>query len=337
MEYLNIPQQKGLKPLPSSKPLPKYRISLEACEFNSISFQQSQWLKQFNNPLVFLHHYSNPQSNPTLFEKVEDKEWFANACANFITSNREIKHICPISQPTAFAFRVARGNDLPPFTCSLDKYRFLTNIIGAHAAAYKAIKKINPDIFVYVSHQWKIFKPYHSSIHPAYALELFISKFANKMYNTAFVEELKKHSDCFDRIALSLYPAVPFYYFVPIVDNLSENFDAEEMLETIKAIHKEFPNKEIIIAETGCNSPNSDIKNKFIDTLLYVCLKARRLGININGIYLWNHTDDIDYYWEWNKKPGSTNFGLFDKLDPNLTPEKTINQTGIYLKEIITG
>ncbi len=334
----------GLKNQLAAQNLPPYRLSLEASDVmkpNSIELdfdkihQQAAWLKQLGNPFTFFHHYSNPQTIPNLFEENWHTEWFANYCAEIVKASPELKYFCPISQPIAYAFRLAQQNNIPPFFSRLSATELFKNVIKAHIAAHDAIKTINPQAEIFISHQYKPFIPMHnSSLDPRYYLEKFICSIASKMYNDAFIDELKKHKNKFDGLALSVYPPVTFNMWQAIGDNCSGKIDEKHSLECIMKMHEAFPSKKIFIVETGCNHPDPKVRKNFIDMTLSICLQAKKLGANVCGVYFWGQTNDPDFYLEWNNPQGSCHFGFFDKLDVQ-SPTSSVNDAGLYLKEIL--
>lgn len=327
--------------------LPTYRISLEltdALSPNSLNFdaekldEQAQFITALDNPLLFFHHYTNPTKAPFMFENEEDEQLLVTFCEEMIKRCPQITHVCPISQPLGFFSRVTRGS-LPPFECSsknIDQNKYLQNIIHAQVAAGKAMKAINPNIKILVSHQWKPMHPLHGMLSPWYALESMCSWMANYLYNGRFVRMMQPHQDTFDGIALSIYPALTFDKITPVGENTAATFSADDALEAIMSMHKAFPTKDIYIVETGCNSDDAQTKKDFIDMTLHVCKIARSKGVKIPVVYLWGQTNDEDYYMEWNKLPGSTYFGPFDKLNPT-NPCDSINAAGRYVKEILSN
>lgn len=334
------------QPACATQGLPSYRISLEACDVlaqNSCKVDpkklqdQAHFLQKLGNgnSIIFAHHYANPQSKPNLFENKEDAEWFANYCAQLIAASPQITHACPISQPVAFCHRVTRGT-LPPFTCSVSKDEYLENITQAQVLACKKMKAVNPNLKVLISHQHKPFKPMHGYLDPRTALEWLVCKIADRMYNGDFIKMLTPHQEHFDGIALSIYSAVQFNLWAPVGSNCGANFSLDNAVECIMHMHNAFPNKEIWIVETGCNSTDPETKKAFIDMTLHACVIAREQGANVKGVYFWGQTNDPEYYSEWNMVPGSTNFGPFDKLDTT-NPSGSINPAGLYLQEILNS
>ncbi|MBP6892557.1 hypothetical protein KBB68_03165 [Candidatus Babeliales bacterium] len=322
--------------------LPTYRISLEisdalmqnSTEIDPSKIQgQAEFIKQMKNPLLFFHHYANPQAIPNLFEKSEHAVWFANCCAEMIKACPNITHVCPISQPVAFSHRVTRGT-LPPFTCNISQAQYLDNINQAQVLACQKMKELNPNLKVLMSHQWKPMKPYHSIFSAWYALEKFICYIANQKYNGDFIRIFTPHQDKFDGIALSVYPALRFNGWIPKGNNYADSFDQQDALDAIIQTHATFPKKDIYIVETGCNTNDPEQKKAFIDMTLHVCKIAREKGANIKGVYFWSHTNDPEFYTEWNLLPGATNFGPFDTLNPQ-DPCSSVNTAGLYLQEIV--
>lgn len=322
--------------------LPTCRISIEAADilqngtFN-IDLEklkkQNEFLQTLRSPLVFFHHYANPQSMPKLFETEESIEWFVNYCATVIESNASIQYVCPISQPVGFSFHLNRAT-LPPFTCSVDQTKHLNIIKQAQIAAARKIKTINPNIKILISHQWKHFKTTHGPLHPLYYLEYVCSFIANRMYNHTFITMLQDCQNDFDGIALSIYPGISFNGIKPEGNNCAAYFNEDDAYQSIIATHKAFPNKEIFIVETGCNTQDPEQKKAFIDMTLRVCKRAREQNIKIPGVYLWGITNDPGFYSEWGHQSGKTHFGPYDQLDPN-NPCDSINASGLYLKEIL--
>lgn len=339
INHLHVSEQVGC-----GMGLPNVRLSLEAADVmvpNSTELSKRELEKQANfinklgNPLLFFHHYSNPQQIPDLFEKPEHIDWFANYCVEVLKLSPQISHVCPISQPVGFAFRVGRGT-LPPFARTIDQEKYLKNIVNAQVAVSKKIKEHNENIKVLVSHQWKSMKPMHGSmIDPRRGLETAICKIAHTMYNGKFVSLMKPHMKHFDGIALSIYPALRFNLWVAEGDNTGGKVDYEAALEAIVETSKAFPDKDIYVVETGCNTADDDTKRKFIDMTLYACKVAREMDIPVKGVYFWGITNDKDFYSEWNSAPGSTHFGPFDRLD-TANPTGSINAAGKYLKSILS-
>lgn len=324
--------------------LSNFRLSLEAAdvlkeESDQIDPKklemQADFINKIGNPLLFFHHYANPISKSHLFEDKKDSKWFANYCAQVLKLSPQVTHVCPISQPVGFSFRVKRET-LPPFHTNIDQAKYLENITDAQVQAARAMKAVSPQVKVLVSHQWKSMKPLHTGmVDPRRALELGICKIANKMYNGKFVELITPHAKEFDGIALSIYPAIRFNLWVPDGDNCAGKIDYDASLEAIVETSKAFPGKDIYVVEAGCNTKDPEIKRQFIDMMLHACKVARDKGISVKGLYLWGENNDKDFYSEWNFARGTTDFAPFDKLDPE-NPIGSINAGGIYIQHILS-
>ncbi len=322
---------------PAAKNIPSYRLSIELADIidhdgtlNPKKLQsQATRIQQLRNPLLFMHHYTNPQCKPHLFEHADDATWFAQQCAEIVKASPGLTHVCPISQIMGFGLQVSRQKMLPPFSCNIDQNLFLQNIVNAQVAASAAMKKINPNLKVLVSHQWKPMKPQHNSTNdPRYPLEYLVCSIADRMYNQKFVQLMQPYLDSFDGIALSVYPALYFNGITPCGNNCSGTLDPQAALEAIVQTNKAFPNKDIYIVETGCNSSDSVVKKQFVDMTLYVCKLARDIGIPVKACYFWGHTNES--YFEWNKLPNTSHFGAFESFTP-----ESINEYGKYLQGIL--
>ncbi|MBI2352982.1 hypothetical protein HYV11_01920 [Candidatus Dependentiae bacterium] len=316
--------------------LPTYRLSLELSDLVNRDGiidtkkleEQATFVNELKNPLIFMHHYANPQCKPHLFEDKKDITWFANICAQFIEKCPHVTHVCPISQIMGFGLQVQRQS-LPPFCCNIDKDQFLQNIVLAQVTASKAMKIKNPNLKVLLSHQWKPIKPLHGITDPRYGLEYLVCTIANRMYNQKLVQLVQSHQDSFDGIALSVYPMLYFDSITPKGSNTSGIIDPEAALEAIVQTHKAFPNKDIYIVETGCNSNDPEKKKEFVDMTLHVCQLARNMNIPVKTCFFWGHTNES--YFEWNQLPNNNHFGAFESFSVD-----SINEYGKYLQSIVT-
>jgi len=314
--------------------LKKGTIEIDETKLNSLV----SFINKIGNPMIFLHHYANPAVLPNLFEKKEHAEWFADICQKIIEKLPNITHVCPVSQPTGFIFRVTRNQDLPPFEYTIDQDQLLDNIMASCALAgekMKAIRRIQAgaELKVLVSHQWKIMTPKHTSyLDPRYGLELLVTTIADKMYNGKFVNAVQPYISNFDGIALSVYPALKFDMWTPEGSNIAGTVDYEGSMSSILEANKAFPDKDIYIVEAGCNNVNPEIKKNYIDMMLSVCVHARQKQIPVKSLYFWGITNDPDFYMEWNTAKGTTYFGPYDGMSIS-----SINQAGQYIKEIISS
>lgn len=295
-------------------------------------------INKIGNPMIFFHHYANPIALSNLFEKEEHAEWFANICARVIEKLPNITHVCPVSQPTGFMFRVTQNQDLPPFEYKVSQDKLLDNIMKASALAADKMRmvrsKINNGIQlkVLVSHQWKIMSPKHAYYDPRYSLELLAAIIADKMYNGKFLKAVQPYISRFDGIALSVYPALKFDLWRPDGSNIAGTVDYDGSLGAVVEANKAFPSKDIYIVEAGCNTADVAVKNDYIDMMLCVCARACQSGIPLKGLYFWAITNHPDFYMEWNTPKRTTSFGPYEGLETD-----SINQGGKYLKDIINS
>jgi hypothetical protein len=300
---------------------------------NLVSF-----INKIGNPMIVFHHYANPQALPNLFEKEEHAKWFADVCAKIIEKLPNITHVCPVSQPTGFMFRVTRNQDLPPFEYGVDQDTLLKNIMKASALAAEKMKAVRnknnnaPSLKVLVSHQWKMMIPKHNYYDPRYALELLVTTIADKMYNGKFVNTVQPYLDKFDGIALSVYPAMKFDMWKPDGSNIAGAIDYAGSLGAVVETNKAFPLKDIYIVEAGCNNADEKVKKEYIDMMLCVCARARQAGIPVKALYFWAITNHPDFYMEWNTPKGTTHFAPFDTMEVS-----SINAGGRYMKDIISS
>jgi len=332
------------KQLDNKEQLPVCRISLEISDLlkegsDQIDYQKlaniSKLLKKLKNPLVFIHHSTNPVVKPYLFDNKEDIDWFAHLCQEIIKACPTITHVCPINQPMSFALRVPRSMQ-PPFSTSLQRYEYINNLAEAQKQATLAMKKVRPNIKVLVSHQWKPFSSKHGFFDYRYILEKVASSIAHKMYNHRFIKTFQDQKDLFDGIALSIYPRLHCDGKTIVGDNCSGIIDPIATINIVMQVHETYPDKPIYIVETGCNSTDPEHKKSFVDMTLHVCRIAHDMNIPVKTCFFWGLTNDMNFYREWNKAPGSTNFGFYETLNPD-NPISSINPYGNYLKSVISS
>lgn len=335
-QNLLVQQLDTLGALNQAPTLPTCRFSIELSEIlnddatiNHAKLSElAQLVQDMKNPLLFIHHYANPQCKPHLFESYEDIEWFANVCKEIIAACPNVTHVCPISQPLGFANKVSYQRILPPFHAKAPYQKYVEIIAASQQAAARAMKAIKREqpLKVLASHQWK---PMRQSKPDDYKAK-FASSIADVMYNKEFIRHFSKQVKDFDGIALSIYPALYFEGFKPKGDNCSGIIDPEAAFESIYEVHEAFPDKEIFIVEAGCNCNQEEVRIKYIDTLLYISQLSRELGIAVQSCFFWGHTNDKDFYREWNFAPHSTHFGFFKDINPT-----SINQAGRHLQAIL--
>lgn len=293
----------------------------------------ASFIKECGNPILFIHHSTNPASKTYLFDHPDDAEWFANISAQIAEACTTVTHVCPMNQPLAVALRVPRGHQ-PPFKSSLHHKEFVNAVEKAHLLAAQAVKRVRPDIKVLISHQWKLFYPQHSGKNWQYIIEKLGCKIAHRIYNKRFIQMCNKHKDVIDGIALSTYPRIYCNKATVVGDNCTGILDPESVLYSLYNVHKSFPDKDIYLVETGCNTTNQEVKKAFIDMTLHVCNIAHDMNIPIKTCLFWGLNDDPYFYREWNKAPGSTHFGFYKDLNIK-NPTLSITPYGAYLRETI--
>lgn len=327
--------------------IPNARLSIELSDVlksGTIEIDEQKldnlvaFINKIGNPMIFFHHYANPMAIPHLFEEEKHLKWFADVCGKIIEKLPHITHVCPISQPTGFMFRVIRNQDLPPFRYNVDQQALLNNMMKASALAADAMKEIRkknssaPQLKVLVSHQWKIMSPKHNYYDPRYAVESLVTTIADSMYNGKFVSSVTQYINKFDGIALSVYPAMEFDMWKPDGSNIVGKVDYQGSLGAVVQTGKAFPDKDIYIVEAGCNTADAQTKKEYIDMMLCVCMRARQAGIPVKSLYFWAITNHPDFYTEWNTAKGTTHFAPFDDIEID-----SINQGGKYIQEIISS
>jgi hypothetical protein len=324
--------------------LPNARLSIEISDILKIGTTEVdenkldrmvKFINKIGNPMLFFHHYANPRVLSNLFEEQKDIFWFSDICTKIIAKLPNITHVCPISQPIGFVFRVTR-EDLPPFEYNKKRDEIVENMIKACAQASIEMKNVRlsqggKKLNVLISHQWKIMKAKHKNITDIrYAIELLVTTIADNKYNGLFVKHVKPYIDKFDGIALSVYPALQFDMWKAEGSNIGGDIDYEGSIDAVVETSKAFPGKDIYIVEAGCNTDDSGLKKKYIDMMICVCKRARDAAIPVKALYFWGITNHSDFYMEWNSRKGSTYFGAYDTMELS-----SINASGEYIQKIL--
>jgi beta-glucosidase len=147
-------------------------------------------------PMVTLHHFSNP------LWLEEYGAWENPIVVDFFVRyvTQVIEHLgndatasptlwCTINEPNVYAYMGYLEGSFPPGKHRLsDALAVLRNMIKAHAAAYKAIHRVQPEARVGLAHNFRFFDP----ARPHHLLDRFAAWVQDLVFNRATLAPLGK-------------------------------------------------------------------------------------------------------------------------------------------------
>ena len=320
-------------------------------------------------PLVTLHHYTDPlwleemgahsigsgqgwetEAVVPLFEKFVRKT--VEALKEYCTL------WCTFNEPNGYALNGYVGGglsgDFPPGKNNLKlAMQVQSNMIRAHAVAYRAIHQIQPEARVGIALHYRAFTP-HYSWSP---LDSFLTKNASVMLNSIFpmafsngvirsllgtfrIPEAKGTQDYLgfnyytrNRVTFDLRrPETMFTsaFFADDSDFSDKKFIINEpdgMFEGLKWIVRMFPNLPIIVTENGFADAEDRVRPRYIAQHIHQMWRAVNFNWPIKGYFHWTLVDNFEWDQGWTLR-----FGLW-ALDEN-TQKRTKRTSADFYAEI---
>jgi beta-glucosidase len=141
-------------------------------------------------PLVDLHHFTNPRwiAAQGSWENPSVVRYFARFAT---TVARELGDLCSswitINEPNAYAYQCYTAGAWPPQKSELRTgLEALANMVRAHAAAYHAIKALQPNSQIGVAHYIRVFLPFRASS----SLDRVVAQLRDYIFNRLFIRAL---------------------------------------------------------------------------------------------------------------------------------------------------
>lgn len=294
-------------------------------------------LKNGIEPMVTLHHFTNPiwfeekgawvqDEAPQIFARFSEK------VAQRLGS--KVRLWCTLNEPAIYAIFGYFTGEFPPADIDAKKAaKAYKNMLLAHTASYKAVKKINPNTLVGLVVHVALFDPPNQWN----LVDILIAKLLSKNMNEAHLEYLAEgrfdfslpgvvsesfrggEKGAFDYVGLNYYTNhfrqfKPFgkEQFVEVTkapkDQLTDmgwEIYPEGMYRSLKMIRR-YTDKPIYITENGIADAADTKRAKYIEDHLLVINKAIADGFDIRGFYYWSLLDNF----EW-AKGFSKRFGLY--------------------------
>ena len=140
-------------------------------EFNDVAIEKYRTLytaleKEGIKPYVTLHHFTNPQWLEELggFANEDNIPGFVRYTEKVVRQIPEVKNWMTFNEPGIRALEGhLRGEHPPQHQNVLEAAQVIRNLLTAHIKTYAALKKINPDLNIGLTHQWLGFLPFSNS------------------------------------------------------------------------------------------------------------------------------------------------------------------------------
>jgi beta-glucosidase len=318
-----------------------------------------EMIKNGVEPMVTLHHFTNPiwfeekggflqDDSPAIFTRFSEKV--------VQRLGSKVKLWCTINEPAIYAVNGLFTGEFPPGLKDAKKAaRVYLNMLHAHAASYKVIKKMKPEAQVGLVVHVALFDPPHRWN----LIDVLIARMLNSNMNDTHFEYITRgrfefslprivnetfeggEKDTFDYVGLNYYTNhyrvfKPFgkEQFVEItkvptneLTDMGWTIYPEGLYRSLKLI-KRYTNKPIYITENGIADAADTKRGKYIEDHLLVVNKAIADGFNIRGYYYWSLLDNFEWAKGFNKR-----FGLY-KVDFN-TQKRTLYEGSKKYVEII--
>jgi beta-glucosidase len=286
--------------------------------------------------LVTLHHFTLPI---WLAEKggwlnSDSATLFAAYARRVVEALREYVNLwVTINEPNVLATSGYVTGEFPPGHHSdiNGAVMVMTNMVRAHAAAYKAIHALQPTARVGVAHHHRPFTPAHAWS----PLDRLVTALPNALFNDFFpralsegvlylpfgrrkIPEAKGTQDFF---GLNYYTRVYVnfsfgsgsvmygdHHFLPGADLSDNNFmanDPHAFFESLKWA-KNF-NLPIIITENGVEDADDHLRPRYLVRHLHQLWRAVNLNYPIKGYFHWTLVDNFEWERGW-----SMRFGLWE-------------------------
>lgn len=291
-------------------------------------------------PMVTLHHFTNPLwlaekdgwLNPAVIGHFER---FTRKVVKALGDDVDLW--CTVNEPNVLAYNGFADGLWPPGEKNIQScFKAIRHLLLAHAAAYRAIHKLQPQARVGLAHHVRPIDPWR----PGFAPDRWVAGFQNRIFNDAisevlhsgrlffplggFNERLPGLAGTFDYVGLNYYtrarssfdlsrPGQLFGRTFPTpgaeMDHLQFNELYPEGL--FRAIQEAARfGKPIFITENGWGDEDEGRRVRAL--LLHLRQVWRTVNFNwrVAGYYYWTLVDNFEWERGWTQR-----FGLYE-LDP---------------------
>lgn len=321
MEWSDIEPERGKY---DEKVLSRYDELIAACHARGIE------------PMITIYHFIEPDwfSKLKSFEKEENIQYYLEYCEMlFKRYGHLVRFWCTFNEPAMQAFSSYLFGQFPPHKHNVKQtILFLKNLLKAHVAAYKKLKKLpnGEHAQIGLAHHVLRFLPRYRWE----PIENYLTKFLTKICNDLVLKFLKTgHFDYNNLLARVSYfePDAPHsfdfiglnFYGNPVVGFNFKNifgitcFPHQEMSDFVfpidsrgfsKAIDEvTLLKKPIYITEIGFAENNDKLRGKFFNEFFSVIKDKIHHHTDIRGCFVWTFADNYEWSYGYEVKFGLHN------------------------------
>lgn len=303
-------------------------------------------------PMVTLHHFTNPLwfAEQGGWERPDAPERFARYVEYVVPALREHVPIwCTLNEPVGWAVSAYAAGRWPPGRRSLTAaVRALGNLVRAHAAAYRAIHRLQPGALVGIAHYFRLFDP----ADPGSGLDRLVAGAQDRFVNAAFLDALTAGrvralpwiADVPDAAGTLDFIGVNYYTRDLVAFDLSvpqrlfgRNFSNPGAPQSDGGYGEIYPEglgrvlrraagyrRPLYVTENGLPDADDDQRAAFIVAHLREVHNAIAEGVDVRGYYHWSLVDNFEWAEGW-----SLRFGLI-AVDPLTQERRTRPSAGLY-------
>jgi beta-glucosidase len=310
--------------------------------------------------MITLHHFTNPlwiaDHDGWLWDEVPS--YFVRYVRKVVETLGDLCSLwCTINEPTVYAVQGYSLGTWPPGLKSRTALRkVVVNLLRGHAAAYHAIKDVQPDSQVgYAIHYVGIHPAFPSLIHGTAA------RLVDQAFNQLFVTAIKdgiaripggspipvpQVKGTLDWIGLQYYqhfyvgftPFSPGSFFIrqrkpknmPVGPGTWGGLAPEKIFNYLRWLSITLQ-KPIYVTESGVPDPDDTIRPGYLIQTVRAMWRAVNFNFPVRGFFFWSLVDNFE--WSEGYDP-RFNFGLY-KVNFE-TQERTQRQSARLYKEICT-
>ncbi|TES95567.1 glycosyl hydrolase family protein, partial [Patescibacteria group bacterium] len=210
--------------------------------------------------------------------------------------------------------------------------KMFRHLAKAHKKAFKAIKKINPDLQVSIAKN-NFYYNYRTTKNPFKILGAFVAHF---FWNTLFLKLIRKQLDF---IGLNHYNYIDLGSKIKkieeihlpdgkdnkLVSDIGWEIYPPSIYYCLKELKKY--NLPIYITESGVADAKDKLRKKFIHDYLEQVLRAINEGVDVQGYFYWSLLDNFEWADGFKMK-----FGLIE-VDYK-TQKRTVRESAKYYAEV---
>ena len=296
-------------------------------------------LRKYNiEPIVTLHHFTNPYWLEKLYQGWENKKAidFFERYLKFIIPRLKklnVKYYITINEPNLFVLGKYLGGAWHPYKRNtFTTLRVYNNLAEAHKRAYRLIKDYQPEAYVAPAIQNMLLYPLHGILYPLNKLLVDILYFLSNHY---FYRKIKNHYDFlglnfYSRFYLGLdFKRYGLFKTRPDVVMGDEQMYIQKPEDLKEILHKmKKYNKPIMITENGFSTNDDPQRAKYMRAIFKVMKTAVNGGVNLIGYQHWSLLDNFEWAFAWKHK-----FGLY-AFDPKTFKRIAKPSSKVY-KELI--